>query len=296
MLKKVNVARLLFSVFNYTILTVACLSCILPFIHLFALSLSGASVVRAGQVYLWPKDFTLYAYEYALQDGKLIKAYLKSIEITALGTIVNLIMVVITAYPLSKTSDKLYGRNIIIGYFFFTMLIGGGLIPTYLLVVRLGMKDTIWALVIPGALSVYNMILMINFIRGIPEELQEAARIDGANEVQILVKVLIPLLKPSLATISLFSIVGYWNDWFSAVIYMSDPSNYPLATYLHSLLNDFETNMSLSGSDYSLLLAKMSEQGGRAAPMFLGMIPILLVYPFLQKYFTTGLTIGSVKG
>ena len=283
------------TVIIYLVLILAALSCLLPFIHLFATSLSSSSAVAAGSVGFWPVEFTTYSYEFALESGKFFKAMLVSFRRLFLGTIVNLILCILTAYPLSKTKDQFMGRNIYMAYFFITCLIGGGLIPTYLVVSKLGLKDTMWSLILPGALPVYNMIILMNFIRGLPKELEEAAMIDGAGKFQTLVRVVLPLLKPSLATIALFSIVGHWNDWFSGMIYMNNPDNYPLQTYMQTLLKSFEELM-MKNVDYSELLANMNARTGRAAQLFLGMLPVLIIYPFLQKYFTQGLTIGSVKG
>ena len=172
------------------------------------------------------------------------------------------------------------------------------MIPTYLLVSNLGLKDTIWSLILPGALPVYNMIILMNFIRGLPHELEEAASIDGANAFQTLWMIIFPLLGPSLATVGLFSMVNHWNDWFNGLIYMSEPLNYPLQTYLQTLLVDFEQLLQSgsSGGDIQAILSKMSARTGRAAQLFLGALPIMMVYPFLQKHFTKGLTLGSVKG
>ena len=204
---------------------------------------------------------------------------------------------VLTAYPLSKSKKKVSGRNVYMVFFVITMLVSGGLIPTYLVITRLGLKDTIWALILPGALPVYNMIILMNFIRGIPEEIEEAAAIDGASPMQTLIKVILPVLKPALATVGLFCVVGHWNDWFSGMIYMNNPENYPLQTYLQSLLQNFEQLMRTQGSqDIQALLGQMNARTGRAAQLFLGAIPVMLIYPFLQKYFTKGLVLGSVKG
>ncbi len=295
-MRKTGISRKIFIVCNYCIFIIVCLSCMLPFIHLLALSLSGSTAAAAGEVLFWPVDFTLYSYEFAIKGGKFLRALWNSVKLVGLGTLVNLILMLLTAYPLSKSKDQLAGRNIIMGYFVLTMLIGGGMIPTYLVVVRTGLKNSIWALILPGALSVYNMIILMNFIRNLPPELQEAARIDGAGELQVLVRVMVPLLKPSLATVGLFSIIGHWNNWFGGIIYMDDTARYPLATYLQSLLRDFETLLRTAGTDYAALIGQMNAQTGRAAQLFLGALPIMLVYPFLQKYFTTGLTLGSVKG
>lgn len=295
-MKKTGVSRKIFMVCNYGIFILATLSCVLPFVHLLAVSLSGSTAVAAGDVLFWPVDFTLYSYEFAMKGGKFLRALWNSVKLVGMGTLVNLVMMLLTAYPLSKSKEQLAGRNIIMGYFVLTMLIGGGMIPTYLVVVKAGLKNSIWSLILPGALPVSNMIILMNFIRGLPEELQEAARIDGANELQVLVQVMIPLLKPSLATVGLFSIIGHWNNWFGGIIYLNDTADYPLATYLQSLLTDFETLLRTAGTNYSALIAQMNAQTGRAAQLFLGALPVMLVYPFLQKYFTTGLTLGSVKG
>ena len=214
-----------------------------------------------------------------------------------LGVGLNLILMVLTAYPLSKTRKKVAGRNIYMVYFVITMLVSGGMIPTYLVVTGLGLKDTIWALILPGALPVYNMVILMNFMRGIPEEIEEAAAIDGASPFQILTRVLLPILKTALATVGLFCIVTHWNDWFSGMIYMNNPDNYPLQTYLQSLLQNFEQLLrTQSSQDIQALLAQMDARTGRAAQLFLGAIPVMVIYPFLQKYFTKGLVLGSVKG
>ena len=220
-----------------------------------------------------------------------------SIERVVLGVGVNLILMIITAYPLSKSKEKLKGRNIYMIFFVITMLINGGLIPTYLLVVKLGLKNSIWSLILPGALPVYNMIILMNFMRNMPAEIEEAAMIDGAGVFRILVQIILPLLKPALATVGLFCMVSHWNDWFGGMIYMNRPENYPLQTYLQTLLQSFEQIMQKSTSgDLAVLLSMMNVRTGRAAQMFLGALPIMLIYPFLQKYFTQGLVLGSVKG
>ena len=295
-MKKTSISRKAFMIFNYSLMVVVCLSCILPFVHLLALSLSDKTTVSAGKVVFFPVDFTLSAYEFALKKGDFLRGFFNAILRVILGTGTNLVLMLLTAYPLSKDKSKLLGRDIYMAYFFITMLIGGGLIPTYLVVVKLGLRNSIWSLILPGALPVYNMIILMNFIRSLPEELQEAARIDGASEMKLLYKILFPLLKPSLATVGLFSIIGHWNEWFSAIIYMQDRKKYPLATYLQTLLRSFEAILNNAGTDYEELISMMNVQTGRAAQLFLAALPVLIAYPFLQKYFTAGLTLGSVKG
>ena len=289
-------ARKIFLVFDIVILSLLSLTCILPFVNLLAVSFSGSTAVAAGKVAFWPVDFTTYSYEFALKGGKFFKALLISIERVVLGVGVNLILMIITAYPLSKSKEKLKGRNIYMIFFVITMLINGGLIPTYLLVVKLGLKNSIWSLILPGALPVYNMIILMNFMRNMPAEIEEAAMIDGAGVFRILVQIILPLLKPALATVGLFCMVSHWNDWFGGMIYMNKPDDYPLQTYLQTLLQSFEQIMQKSSNDYASLLSMMNVRTGRAAQMFLGALPIMLVYPFLQKYFTQGLVLGSVKG
>lgn len=276
-------------------LGIICVTCVLPFVHLLAISFSSSSAVAAGKVGFLPVEFTTSSYEFVIKGGRFLRAMAISVERVVLGTLLNVVLMVLTAYPLSK--DNLPGRGFLSGFFVLTMLVGGGMIPTYLLVSGLGLKDTIWALILPGALPVYNMIILMNFIRGLPHELEEAAWIDGASPFQTLVRVIFPLLGPALATVGLFCMVGHWNDWFSGMIYMSDPMNYPLQTYLQTLLVDFEKLMRTdSSSNIKDILSKMNARTGRAAQLFLGALPIMCVYPFLQRYFTKGLTLGSVKG
>lgn len=276
-------------------LGVVCVTCVLPFVHLLAVSFSSSSAVAAGRVGFLPVEFTTASYEYVISGGRFLRAMAISLERVFWGTLLNLLLMVLTAYPLSK--QELVGRKFFVVFFVITMLIGGGMIPTYLLVSNMGLKDTIWSLILPGALPVYNMIILMNFIRGLPHELEEAASIDGANAFQTLWLIIFPLLGPSLATVGLFSMVNHWNDWFNGLIYMSEPLNYPLQTYLQTLLVDFEQLLqSGSSGDIQAILSKMSARTGRAAQLFLGALPIMMVYPFLQKHFTKGLTIGSVKG
>ncbi|MGO4373793.1 carbohydrate ABC transporter permease, partial [Paenibacillus sp. MCAF20] len=270
--------------------------CVLPFVNLLAVSFSSSAAVSAGDVVFWPNGFNTKAYEFALTGDEFFRSMGISVQRVVLGTLVNLILMVLAAYPLSKTKEKVMGRGYYMGFFVFTMLFNGGLIPTYLIVVKTGLIDSIWSLILPGAIPVFSMIILMNFLRGLPEEIEESATIDGAGPVQILVMILLPLLKPALATVGLFSIVGHWNSWFDGIIYMNDTANYPLQSYLQTLLLSFEQIMLRASTDYTQLLAMMNVRTGRAAQMFLGALPILAIYPFLQKYFTTGLVLGSVKG
>ena len=286
----------IFRLFNYTFIILVCLTCFLPLLNTLAISFSSPADVSTGKVYFLPKGFTVMAYEFAMQNGKFLRAMWVSVLRCLLGVSINLFMMVTTAYPLSKAKERFGARNYYMVFYVITMLFGGGLIPYYILVNQLGLMNSIWSLVLPLSVPVFNMVILMNFMRGLPPELEEAAMIDGAGQFRTLFRVILPILKPALATVGLFSFVYHWNDWFTGALFMHDPRNYPLQTYLQTLLTNFNDMLRQSGSDYYALLARMNEQTGRAAQLFLGLIPTLIVYPFLQKYFTTGLVMGSVKG
>ncbi|GHU78268.1 protein LplC [Clostridia bacterium] len=285
-----------FAVFNYFFVTCVSLTCFLPLLNTLAISFSAPAFVSTGTVYFVPKGFTTMAYEFAMQNGKFLRAFQVSLLRCVLGVSLNLFMMVTTAYPLSKNRERFGARHIYMGFYVITMLFGGGLIPYYILVNKLGLLNSIWSLVLPLSVPVYSMVILMNFMRGLPPEMEEAAMIDGAGNFRVLFSILLPVLKPALATVGLFSFVSHWNDWFTGALFMHDPKNYPLQTYLQTLLTNFRDMLRQSGSDYYTLLSRMNEQTGRAAQLFLGLIPTLIVYPFVQKHFTTGLVMGSVKG
>ncbi|MDR2135237.1 MAG: carbohydrate ABC transporter permease [Treponema sp.] len=253
--------------------------------------------MSAGKVLFWPIEFTLSSYEFALLGGKFMRAFFISMERVVLGVCTNMVMITLFAYPLSKSREKFRGRNLYMIYFVTTMIIGGGLIPTYLVVVKLGLLNSLWALILPGMMPVGSGVMLMNFMRQMPQDIEEAAIIDGAGVFYRLVRVLLPLLKPALATMALFSIVGHWNDWFGGMIYMQSPDRYPLQTYLQTLLTNIDQILRLVGTgDYNLIVGMINARTGRAAQLFLGAFPMLAIYPFLQKYFVKGLVIGSIKG
>ena len=289
-------SRKVFTVINYIILIATGLTCLVPFINLLAISFSDSGSVAAGKVSFWPVGFTLASYKFAFTDGKFFPALLISIERVILGVGINIIFLVMAAYPLSKTKQQFRARNVFMVYFVTTMIISGGLIPTYILVTKLKLLNSIWALILPGALPVWNMVILMNFMRQMPQDIEEAAIIDGAGILRRLISVMLPLLKPAIATVALFCAVGHWNDWFSGLIYMQSPVRYPLQTYLQGLLLKMDEIMRLAGGDYMRIIAMISVRTGRAAQLFLGALPMMILYPFLQKYFTKGLVVGSVKG
>lgn len=295
-MRKLSKGEKIFSVFNYIILTMAALVCILPMIHVLAISLSSRSAVAAGVVKLWPVDFTIMSYKYVINKPEFFRSLLVSVKRVTLGLLVNMFLTIITAYPLSKDDRQLPYRTVLVWFFVFTMLFGGGLIPFYMTVRFTGLIDTIWALIIPGAVPVYHVILLLNFFRNLPKELEEAALVDGASHWTILWKIYVPLSLPALATLTLFTAVGHWNSWFDGLIFMNRPENYPLQSYLQTIVVQQTINPGsiLSTEDWKLLQI-VSDRTVKTAQIFLGALPILIVYPFLQKYFMRGIVLGSLK-
>ncbi|MCT4542109.1 MAG: carbohydrate ABC transporter permease, partial [Vallitalea sp.] len=256
---------LLFQTANYLIFIVVSLICILPFVHMLAVSFSSSTAVSGGEVGLIPIGFNTQSYAFALSDGKFLRALMISIVRVVLGVGLNLILMCLTAYPLSRTKETLKGRNVYMTFFVITMFINGGLIPTYMVIVKLGLINSIWALILPFGVSVYNMIILMNFMKTIPIEIEESARIDGASPFLILIKIILPLMKPALATVGLFCLVWHWNDWFHGIVYLGNPKDYPLQSYLQTLLNSFDQILRNSGGDYQELLAKVNVRTGRAS-------------------------------
>ena len=270
--------------------------CLIPLLNVVAISLSSVSAVSGGEVTIFPKDITTFAYE-KMMDNPLFWSSLKNSIIRVLvGVPLNMFLVVTAAFPLSLARGRLHGRTLYIGYFMLTMLISGGLIPTCLTVMKLGLLDNFLALILPGAVSAFNLIIMVNFFRGIPVALEEAARIDGAGYWRILFSIFIPCSLPAIATIALFCLVGHWNEWFSAQIYLNKMEMYPLQSYLQVVLNQTKTENMQNLSPAELeRFSKLSSQTINAAQIVISTIPILIVYPFVQKYFVTGMTLGGVK-
>ncbi|MGO4371368.1 carbohydrate ABC transporter permease [Paenibacillus sp. MCAF20] len=281
-----------FTISNTFFLSLLSLICILPLLHVLAMSFSSRAAATANIVNFWPVGFTMDAYLKTLSNAMFIKSLGFGLERTVLGTVLSMAVITMASYSLSKSIHKFPGRQIYIWVFVFTMLFSGGLIPSYVLVSKLHLIDTIWSLVLPTAVSVWNMILMLNFFRTIPQELEEAAHIDGAGHLRVLWSVYLPVSMPSIATLSLFTMVFHWNSWFDGMIYMSNPDGYPLATYLHSMI--VSDNLSRVGVTLDSV-ANFSNRTVKSAQIFIGALPILLVYPFLQKYFVKGIVLGSVK-
>jgi putative aldouronate transport system permease protein len=262
-------------------------------IHILAVAFSGKAAATANLINLWPVNFTADAFVETLTNRNFSHALAISVGRTLLGLAFFLFFTILTAYPLSKSEQDFKGKNIYLWFFVFTMFFSGGLVPTYILMTRLKLINSIFALVLPGALNVWSAILLINFFKGIPKELEESATIDGAGRFMTLLKIFLPLSLPSLATLSLFTMVGHWNSWFDGMIYNTKMENYPLATLLQIIVvqQDF-SKITADPHD----LADISNRTVKAAQIFIGAVPILLVYPFLQKYFVSGIVVGAVKG
>lgn len=284
----------LFDYVNAVFLIVVCCSIVVPFLFVISQSLMSNEDIMRNGVTFFPKHVVFDSYIYLLTgSSRVYQAFGNSFFITFFGTLFSLLFTGSIAYALSK--KYLPYRNAVTAVLLASMFFGGGLIPSYLLITALGLKNSLWAVMIPSFLNVWYAFLLRNFFMEIPQEVEESARIDGANDVTIFARIAMPMSMPAIATIGLFYAVGYWNSWFSASIYLSEQSKWPLQLLLKSMLLAFDPNM--SGVAESLgLLAALSKDSVRAAMIMITTVPILLVYPFLQRYFVKGMIVGSVKG
>ncbi|MCK4516876.1 MAG: carbohydrate ABC transporter permease [Spirochaetaceae bacterium] len=294
MLKNRSVGSIAFDVINYTFLILLGLSCVLPVVHILAISFSDKSASAANLVKFIPVGFHVRAYEKVFSTPLFLRSFGIAVLRVLAGTSVNMIIIWLAAYPLSKEQKELKGRSLLAWIVFVPMLLSGGLIPTYLQVRNVGLIDSFWALILPTAVPMFSIIIMMNFFRGIPKSLSEAAVIEGAGHITILSKIYLPLSKAAIATLALFAIVGHWNEWFMGLIYINDSTKWPLQTYLRQMLLPSALSGMLTFEDVENL-RYLSNQNYKAAQIFISMVPILLVYPYLQRYFISGLTLGSVK-
>ena len=278
----------------YVVVGLSAIICVLPVLNMVAISFSDSSAAAAGMVYFWPVRFTLSSYRYMLEEGSFFQAFKVSVIRVLVNTLLSMSITILMAYPLSKEKKDFRFRNGFIWYAVVTMLFSGGLIPTYMVVKETGLIDSFWSLILPGLVNVYNMILLMNFFRGVPRELDEAATIDGARPLAILWKIYLPVSLPALATIGLFTIVGAWNDYFTGLIYLNTASKYPLQTYIRQLVVKVDYS-SFTTPEVMAERMKISGITFNAAKIVVSMVPVLCIYPFLQKYFVTGLVMGSVK-
>jgi len=284
-----------FTIINYTLLTLFLLVILYPLIYVVSASFSDGAAVIAGRVWLWPVNPSLFAYEKVFSYPLIWSGYGNSLFYAVVGTLVNVTMTLIAAYPLSRRD--LWGKNVILGLFLFTMFFNGGLIPTYLLVRDLGLRNTRWALIIPQALSVWNLLIAITFLRSsIPHELLEASQLDGCSDLQYFFRVLLPLSTPLIAVMSLFYAIGHWNQFFAALLYLTDKDLFPLQIILRNILISSQVDMAMI-EDIKIMAAREAlRELLKYALIVVASVPVLIIYPFVQKYFVKGIMLGSVKG
>lgn len=289
--RRLSPSDTIFQIFTYIFISFVIIVTLYPFIYIVSSSISDSSYVARAEIWLYPKGINFNAYERVFKDPMLLTSYGNTLLYVFAGTLINLIMTTMTAYPLSRRSFS--GRRFLMKMITFTMFFSGGMVPTYLLVKGIGILNTRWAMVIPVAISTYNLIIMRSFFEEIPESLHEAATIDGANDLQILFKIFLALSKPILATMVLFYAVSHWNSYFNAMLYLNKEEMQPLQMFLRKILIQYEssdmiTDIIQDRDSVSLTI--------RYAAIVISTLPIICVYPFLQKYFVKGVMIGAVKG
>jgi putative aldouronate transport system permease protein len=281
----------LFNIANGTLMILVILATFFPFYHMAVVSISDGNAVLRGDVSVWPVGLSAEAYRLVLENQTIAISLVNSLLYTTVGTVINLLMTALCAYPLSR--PRFSGRMFFTWIVTLTMFFSGGLIPLYLLILSLGMRDTMWALVLPSAINVWYMFILRTSFQSIPEELYEAAVIDGANDLQTLFKIYLPLAKPVLATLLLFYAVAHWNEFFSALIFLDDRNKYPIQLVMRSIV--IQGNLQANELNPSAELA-VTDRTLKYATILVSTLPILLVYPFVQRYFVKGVMIGAIKG
>ncbi len=281
----------LFDAAVYLILILLTICFLYPMLHVIAVSFSDTYSVSANKVLLLPRGFTLESYAYLMKSDKVPRAFLNTVFYTAAGTLINLAMTALMAYPLSK--PQLTGRGIVLKMVMFTMFFGGGTIPTFMLVKDLGLIDSAWALWLPNAIWTMEMLIMISFFRSLPPSLFESAYLDGASEYRVFLQIALPLSKASIASIAMFYFMGHWNSYFIPMMYLNDSAKFPLQLVLRSMLLEDASNFAAQSDIVQVAVTPTSVKN---AVIFITMVPVMIVYPFVQKYFVKGVMIGSVKG
>ncbi len=282
-----------FYVFNYAFLFILGLSCLLPLLNILAVSMSASGAIAGGRVFITPVDFTLFSYDRLIRGTQVLNAFKNSVLLTVFGVLLSMLFTLCAAYPLSK--PYFYCNKFFTFFTVFTMLFGGGLIPTYLVVKALGLVNSygaIWGL---GLISTYNMLVMRTFFKGIPEDMEDAARIDGCGELRLLVQIILPLCLPVIATLSLFYAVGYWNNFMGVLIYITETKKYTLSVLIQQMIRSQSLLQETSGLQAEDI-ARFTPEGIQAAGIIVMVIPMMVLYPFLQKYFVKGVMLGSLKG
>jgi len=284
-----------FNAVNYLILSMVLFVVLYPLVYVVSASFSSTTAVLTGKVWLWPVEPTLEGYKAVFKNKMVVSGFMNTFVYTVLGTMINVVLSIMAAYPLSRKDFR--GRNFFMLMFVFTMMFSGGLIPTYLIVKDLGMIDTIWAMVIPVALSVWNVIIMRTYFQvSIPPELLEASQIDGCSDFKFLIRIVLPLSGPIIAVIALFYAVGHWNQYFNALIYLKSAKMYPLQLVLRDILIQNEVNIEMLGDAKTAAARQGLRELLKYSLIVVSSVPLLIVYPFVQKYFVKGVMIGSIKG
>lgn len=285
-------SRKAFSFVNMLLLIMISLISFLPILHVVAQSFSSATAIDAGNVVFLPVEFTFDNFEFVFRDKSILRSYGITIFITVFGTLFNLAATASLAYPLSR--KEFFGRRFILLMVLFTMIFSAPLIPTFLVIQELGLLNTIWSLIFPTAISAFNLFVMRSFFMNIPDELIDAARIDGLGELRILFQIVLPLSKPALATLGIFYAVGHWNSYFQALMFIENPKLYPLQIKLRQMIVEDSFTNDPSG-DFFQSMVQTSPEGIKMATIVVATVPILLIYPFLQKHFVKGFMLGSLK-
>lgn len=281
----------IFKYFNNILLLLIVFLTLYPVLNIVAKSFSSEGYINSGQVGIFPKGFNLTTYKLIISDKWFWLNYKNTVVYTVVGTFISLVLTTLLAYGLAKPNLRF--RGILIGIAVFTMFFGGGLVPNYVLIRELGLMNTMWAVVLPGAISIYNMLIMKSFFEGIPKELEEAASIDGLGQFGILWNIILPLSKPIIATMVLFYAVSYWNSWFSAFLYFDKKELFPVTLYLRNLIKGATGAMDAGASNADSL--SQINANIKSVTMVLTILPIVTIYPFVQKYFVSGIMLGSVK-
>ncbi|CAN7756862.1 carbohydrate ABC transporter permease [Paenibacillus sp. LjRoot56] len=283
------------SISMYLILGSISLMTLFPFWYEIVASFSSSRAINSGEVFLWPIEFNIVAYERLFDDGQLFVAMRNTVVVTLVGTVLNMIMTILAAYPLSRR--RLLGRNALLMMITITMIFVAGIIPNFILIKMLGLMNSYWAVWLPGLISTYNMFVMKTFMEGLPEEIEESAAMDGAGDWRILIQIFIPLCKPILAALSLFYAVNWWNSYFNVMLYITKSTKLTVMVKLYQMVNKVDENLlnNIGGND-AVERVLLTPEAIKAAAVVIAVLPILCVYPFLQKYFVKGVLIGSVKG
>ncbi len=282
----------IFNVFNVTVLGVVALMALYPFVYTISMSLSSAAEAMRSGLHLYPRDISMTSFEMVLANPDIVSGFVNSVLRTVAGTALTLFFTCLTAYPLARR--ELPHRGPLLFLILFTMIFSGGIVPNYLLIKNIGLIDSLWALILPHLLTAFNVIVMKNFFQSIPESLAESAKIDGASEINILARIYVPLSKPVLATIGLWTAVSHWNQWFDAMLYITNDENQVLQTFLQRIVIESSVEMIEQGL-VDPNVTQFTPETIKAATVVVTVLPMLLVYPFVQKYFVKGIMLGGVK-